>query len=349
MTLNLDWGDLMNLNELDISDINLDSLNIITFDNKCGEQITSIVNILDTIIDIRNLFNQFKYSVNQLLDNFKFGYDGYVEYVGKEYVSDRTVMLNTMIKSVMSAGRQVADYTDVMLKEVFSVDDIDCIRKASISSIYDSCGYYQLLYKLRNVNQHNHLLVTDIGMGRYAIDFERVLNFRHYDFTKGEKKLLNGLNDLYRSRFDRKMVLPITLPIMEFTLSVGMILKNGFNAIEVYVENMCDTLKLFVDNNPECIEHEDTRFNGKLIYIIDDDSHLHIVDEPSLQFKKIFNEYKNEVTKFVDYQSTSLEDIKSIHKTLLRIYADLETGKIEIDDAFYTDSCDEVVREYCIK
>ena len=295
------------------TDINIEDINLVKLEEKETEYLNSYVEITRHIQEINQLFHIYKCNLDNLLFFYKLNNDDILQ--RNKYIKiaeSDSMMINTLVINLISAGKTFVDSIDIFLKSY--TNQYALLKKDIISNVYDSCFYYSFLYHMRNFSQHGHLPVqVDVNMC-CCFDLEQVLTIPNFKINSKIEEEINKLKKEIYEKFGDHPRIVFSLSIAEYNFCIIRIYMKFLEDIEEIILNYNNKIKYIIKKYPEIIHKGKEVLNGFVLYDIKDSS-IHCFDSRE-KFIDLFWNIKKDISETFVKEKEELESFRKSFRGL---------------------------------
>lgn len=224
--------------------------------------------------EIQQVFHITVYNLRVLLNTFELANNNTVRKIRSitdEF--DEKTEINALVINFISSGKTLAD-TLIVCSESFAQSDSEgtLSHNQYQSTIYDGCFSYQLLTHLRNFSQHGHIPVSQDG-DIFGFDVGGILRTPHYNQNARVKKQLERLYDEVVTVHQVEPYHTFTRGLAEYTTSLAQIYHHFWTLAIPELKRVYSLFLDIVQSHPGCEHHKDSKYNGYLVYRVEENLH----------------------------------------------------------------------------
>ena len=229
--------------------------------------ICDYVEINRHIQEINQLFDVFNFNIERLISSYEIGTDDCIKRrTGFETNGSDFVAINAFMINIISAGRSLVDSLDICMATVYGGESEKYSDfKRQISGIYDRKFAYRFFYHLRNLSQHNHLLISTEENFCY-FDASQILITPHYNANKKLWEEMENICKEIRERYHDNFRISLSLCLVEYIAGVAQVHKIFWEGIKDRLFELKDQIDSTIEKEPEILEHNNEKFNGCILY-----------------------------------------------------------------------------------
>ncbi len=256
--------------DTDIDDTKIKLVNLKEDEKNC---IKTYVEITRHIQEIHQLLHIYKFNLDNMLFFYTLNSNDILQRNPNiKLKKSDSIVINALTINIISSGKTLVDSIDTFLKE--NTNQYEMLKNNIISSVYDSCPYYRILYQLRNFSQHGHLPVQVEENNKCYLDLEDILKKPNINLNaKMKKEMIKFKEEIYEKFQDHPRIV-FSLAIAEYNLCVIKIYKNFLENIEQLVLNFFNRTKQIIKKHPKIIHKSQDALNGYVLYDIDNDDNI---------------------------------------------------------------------------
>lgn len=243
----------------------------ITLHELCAEFVGLICDYVELhrhLQEINQLFEVFQFNLERLLssyviqrndcvvrkDAFQSGYSDFIA-------------INAYVTSIISAGRSLVDAVDNCAKESFGEqsESYEEFSSNCKQSVYDKNFSYRLFYDLRNFAQHNHLPVS-VRDSFCCFDNGQILGTPHFKSNKNVREELEKIQEeIIELRRDNFRI-SLSYCLAQYVAGVAEVHKGFWERIKDLLFEQQHQIDAAIAEEPELLEHDNAKFDGRIIY-----------------------------------------------------------------------------------
>ena len=302
---------------LSAKNIDLDKITICQFNEDGQNIIDSYVEITRHLQELGQLFQVFRFNLENLLNCYTIYPDDHLERA-EHFRSTHSdfIAINALTTNLISSGRAVVDAIDACMENSYGKTSTEykSFRTNCQSKVYDNNFAYRFFYHLRNFSQHMHLPVS-ISNGLFNFDLWQILNTPHFSRKKEWEQELADLNDKVFKQHDSVLHVSFCITLAQYTAGVAYVYHEFWKSIKDKLFDLKTQLTQMVEANPEMLEHENTDFNGYITYIIGEDD-LHMF-QPDDNVEEMYNNHLQEAIAFYESEQGEYDSLMETVRTEL--------------------------------
>lgn len=229
-------------------------------------------------IEVYQLYQLFDWNYQQYKKGLCVDYDDSVGSLASSPSSDSIgVAVNGYVANYISAGRNLADSMEGILKAETGKDSLACQRyKQAASEKYDKKQAYYLLYELRNYVQHGQTVVSTYGDGEklYAcFDLGQLREPAHFS---AKPKIIASMNKwAYRiEELDGPIKLSLGYYVEEFNYEIRDLYSSFLNAIQKHIGSVSKSFYRLLSRHPSYVR---TGPDGRSFVLYEEEGTIHLV------------------------------------------------------------------------
>ena len=295
------------------TDINIEDINLVQLKEKERECLSSYIEITRHIQEINQLFHIYKCNLDNLLFFYKLNNNDILQrnkYI--KMVESDSMMINTFVINLISAGKTFVDSIDTFLK--LNTNQYTLLKKDIINNIYDSCFYYRFLYHMRNFSQHGHLPVQVDANMKCCFDLEQILTIPNFNMNSKMEEEINKLKEEIFEKYGDYPRIVFSLSIVEYIFCIISIYMKFLEDIEEIILNYNNKIKYIIQKYPEIIHKGKDVLNGFVLYDIKDSS-IHCFDSRE-KFIDLFWNIKKDISETFVKEKEELESFRKSFRGL---------------------------------
>lgn len=162
----------------DDANFDIENLELPILDSEEKEKIEYYVEITRHIQEIYELFNIFRFNLNNLLNYYELHYDDSI--LRKSYLDSKEndfTIINALVLNYISAGKVLTESIENFMN--INVDKESILYTSFMDDhfykIYNKNFYYRFLLHLRNFSQHGHLPISIDIKNRFYFNLRQIL------------------------------------------------------------------------------------------------------------------------------------------------------------------------------
>lgn len=295
-------------------DIDINDITLLNYTEEGMRVITSYIEITRHTQEIHQLFEVFQYNLKRLLSVYELNNGDTVKRHGPHFegFSDR-IELNALVINYISSGKTLIDSMQACIKTTYSKESTEYISFCKLlSSVYDDCFSYRLLTRLRDFAQHGHLPVS-VSDNIMCFDIAQIINTPHFNHNKTILAEMEKFNEELLVMQKSQPHYVFTLAVAEYTTSMCNVYHKFWGVIhDAFVDKEC-TLRTLIEENPECIVHNNDRMNGWLFYLVDETLHAFNTTDDSLA---MLSQHSEEAKQTYELEEIELNELRKSIKII---------------------------------
>lgn len=272
-----------------------ENITVSEFEKDDQQVIDNFIELTRHLKEIKEVFDVFQYNLLRLRNTYCLKID---DRIHRNIPSDgqftEYTEINALLISFISAGRTLVETMLVCAQVAFGTNKQHPSNfEQYVSDIYDTCFSYKLLYHLRNFSQHGHIPVS-FHADVMCFDLGHILRTPHIKVSSSTDE---SLNHFFEELVVKRQLQPywnFTMTVAEYTVAISKVYAEFWHAIIDNLRVKESRLHRLIKTYPECIVHENERWNGFIFFMKDDYLHTFCPSDPT----ELFDTYATEATGF---------------------------------------------------
>lgn len=227
--------------------------------------------------EINQLFEIFQFNIERLFESYEVQSDDHIiRKDGFNTTYTDFIAINSFITNIISSGRSLVDSVDICMRNSYGKisKSYKMFETEYKCQVYDNNFAYRFFYDLRNFSQHNHVPVSTTE-NFCCFDINQILNTPHFDSKKEVRGELERIQHEIKEKYKDIFHLSLSHSLMQYISGTAQVHKGFW----IGIKNRLFELKNIIDDavitNPEILNHNNPRFDGYILYTIQEKEGWH--------------------------------------------------------------------------